>query len=165
MAQAMLLKDEEQDILGNLQVGQAVVRLQGTVGQALPDLGPRVQDHKGEFTDTKVMNHMAQLGLLTGHHGLVIADVAIPGDHADESSIISPEVHFLMDVARCPDSGIADRYKRLELSVRQGQKLKDGLVLAGLIEEQAQITHKGRVRIVRLTEQGRLRISEAGDAG
>lgn len=160
MAQAILLKDDERDILGNLQVGQAVVRLQGRSVKPFMISVPEFKIKKGTFTDTRLINHMVQLGLLPEHHGLVNADVAIPGDHASESRNISPEVRFLLDVARRPDSGIADRYKRLEVSVRQGQKLKNALVLAGLIEEQTQITHKGRVRIVRLTGQGRLHVTQ-----
>jgi len=52
---------------------------------------------------------------------------------------------FLQDVLEYPDSGIAERYKRLGISVRQGQKLKARLVEKGLIEEAEKKTKTGRL--------------------
>jgi DNA-binding MarR family transcriptional regulator len=69
---------------------------------------------------------------------------------------------FLTDVRDHPDSGVAARYKRLGLSVRQGQKLKDKLIERGLIQEHEEHTQTGRIKVVRLTEQGWQALSERG---
>jgi predicted transcriptional regulator len=61
---------------------------------------------------------------------------------------------FLSDIGEFPDSGVANRYKRLGFSVRQGQKLKARLAEEGLIEETLETTEKGSKRVVRLTEKG-----------
>jgi hypothetical protein len=63
------------------------------------------------------------------------------------------EIGFLKDVHDHPDSGIAARYKRLSLSVRQGQKIKTTLIERGLIEEHQESTNRGRLTIVHLTEK------------
>ena len=68
----------------------------------------------------------------------------------------SLEVCFLRDIEHYPESGVADRYKRVRISVRQGQRLKAKLASAGLIEEQEELTKTGRIRRIRLTEKGRL---------
>jgi hypothetical protein len=57
------------------------------------------------------------------------------------------ELAFLRDVKDNPDSGIAARYKRLGLSVRQGQKLKDQALQQSLIEETIEATKTGRLKI------------------
>ena len=66
---------------------------------------------------------------------------------------------MLRDIQRFPDSGIAERYKRMGLSVRQGQKLKLRLIDAGFIVEHMLTTHAGKLRVVQLTEQGQLVLS------
>ena len=68
---------------------------------------------------------------------------------------------FLTDVRDYPESGVAARYKRLGLSARQGQKLKNKLVQQELIDERDEHTQTGRLKVVRLTEQGRGALSES----
>ena len=53
-----------------------------------------------------------------------------------------------------PDSGVAQRYMRLGISVRQGQKIKARLATDQLIEEHEELTQTGRIRLIRLTEKG-----------
>ena len=158
MAQAMLLKDQEKDILGNLQIGQAVVRLQGRSVKPFLINVPEFNIKKGTFTDAKVIRHMTKLGLLSVRKHPKIDPVISPDISSAADSL---KLGFLADVANFPDSGVAERYKRLGLSVRQGQKLKDKLAGELLIQEQTQITHKGRVRVIRLTEKGRLCLENA----
>ena len=73
-------------------------------------------------------------------------------------------IAFLWDIKQFPASGIAARYKRLEVSVRQGQKLKDQAVQQGLIEEGAEITKTGRIKIIKLTEEGKAVLAGAKKA-
>jgi len=69
---------------------------------------------------------------------------------------------FLQDIQQHPDSGIARRYKRLEISVRQGQKLKETAIVRGLIEEHIETTKTGRIKVVRITRKGQTIISQKG---
>jgi hypothetical protein len=71
--------------------------------------------------------------------------------HPEEEGEPDLEQLFLQDVREYPDSGITERYRRLGISVRQGQKLKAELVEKGLIEEAEKKTKTGRLRVIRLT--------------
>lgn len=62
-------------------------------------------------------------------------------------------INFLKDVQEYPDSGIAARYKRLGITVKQGQELKAKLSQDGLIEEHKEITRTGRRTTIVLTEK------------
>jgi len=66
---------------------------------------------------------------------------------------------FLQDVREYPESGIGERYRRLGISVRQGQRLKAELVEKGLIEEAEKKTKTGRLRVIRLTGEDGQRLS------
>jgi hypothetical protein len=79
-----------------------------------------------------------------------------------ESETLSPDVAFLRDVLAYPESGVAARYKRLEISVRRGQKLKARLTQQFLVEEHEDRTSMGRIRTIRLTEKGRHLLEKHG---
>jgi hypothetical protein len=64
------------------------------------------------------------------------------------------ELAFLQDVQDNPDSGIAARYKRLGLSVRQGQILKARSLQQSLIQETIEVTKTGRITALSLTDKG-----------
>ena len=83
---------------------------------------------------------------------------------AKAESLESAEIAFLKDVQECPDSGIAARYKRLELSVRQGEKIKVRLLEERMIEENQEIARAGRLIAIHLAEKGKLFLSKAGKA-
>ncbi len=160
MSQAMLLKDDEKDVLGNLQIGQAVVRLQGRGTKPFLISVPEFKIEKGSFTDARVVSHMTKLGLMSVRNQPKTAPLVF-GDSS--APTISSGKAFLADVAEFPDCGVAERYKRLGLSVRQGQKIKDDFIEKGLIQEQVQTTNKGRLKVIRLTEQGDLSLSESAN--
>lgn len=146
-----LLLDKEKDLLGTLKVGQAIVKLQGRVARPFQIKVPEFIVEKGKVTDNHIMEHMQHTA------------PAVPEqDFTAGSTIVKPEVSetrdneiaFLKDVQQNPESGIAARYKRLGLSVRQGQKLKTKLSEDDLIEERQETTKNGRLIIVQLTGKG-----------
>jgi hypothetical protein len=71
------------------------------------------------------------------------------------------ELAFLRDIQEYPDSGIAARYKRLSLSVRQGQKLKAQALQQSLIQETIETTKTGRIAAVTLTDKGMVIVSDS----
>ena len=176
MAQSMLLESDERDILGNLEVGQAVVKLQGRATRPFLIEIPEFELKKGAITDAALeLKMMPVYG--GGPSGSKAADDdeqvsvdspptatvtrttdARPREEPSEGAVrakADPVEHFLADVRDHPDSGIAARYKRLGISVRQGQKLKQRAVEQGLTEEEDIRTPTGRLRVIRLTEKGR----------
>jgi hypothetical protein len=62
------------------------------------------------------------------------------------------------------DSGVAARYSRLGVSVRQGQKVKLRLLEEGLIDEQIETTHAGRLAGIQLTDQGERLLAATSEA-
>ncbi|MBI1826580.1 MAG: DUF87 domain-containing protein [Planctomycetes bacterium] len=198
MSQAMLLQDEEKNILGELQVGDAVVRLQGRSVKPFLIKVPEFIIHKGLFDDAKVRHHMTRLGLLAVRdHPIVRTSVAenygrdlhgqvntmhrmTTRDNNDfleggadglaavhdgkgesltrrlnDGGFSKAEVAMLQDIATFPEAGIAERYKRLGWSVRQGQRVKQRLLAQGMVTEELKTTPRGNMRVVRLTEKGR----------
>jgi len=159
MGQCLLL-DKERDILGMLEVGQAVVKLQGRIPRPFQIAIPEFIIEKGKITDNFVKAHMQDIAptfeetdfrLRTGAS---IAPSQKSEPMAEEGSLENVELEFLKDIREQPDSGVAARYKRLSLSVRQGQKVKAKLLEQGLIEEDEEITKRGRLKVIRLTEKG-----------
>ena len=66
-----------------------------------------------------------------------------------DSSILA----LLEDVNKHPKSRIAARYKRLNILVRQGQKLKTEAINQGLMKAHLETTETGRLKTISLTER------------
>jgi hypothetical protein len=159
MAQCMLL-DKEKDILGSLDVGQAVVKLQGRIARPFQITIPLFEIEKGKIADTFIKKHMQDIAPIDQQE-----DFRLP-DSQPESALVSEPKNkdetlfaFLKDIQQYPVSGIAQRYKRLGISVRQGQKIKAKVLSQGLIEEQIQTTKTGRIKVISLTEKAETLLS------
>ena len=167
MSQTLLLESGK-DILGTLEVGQAVVKLQGRIQRPFLISIPEFNIRKGQVTDAQIRQYMKQKMVQLDVEDKATKDevTAEAGPHQDnaESSSSSLEVAFLQDVAGHPDSGVAARYRRLGLSARQGHKLKTKLLEQGMIQEHLETTHAGRRMTVRLTEKGEHLLSRARGA-
>ncbi len=160
IGQCMLL-DKEKDILGSLEVGQAVVKLQGRIAQPFQISIPEFVIEKGRITDTYVKKHMQDIAPVIAEQ-----DFRLPASTEGDSTISKKndlaknmELAFLLDIKDYPDSGIAARYKRLGLSVRQGQKLKAQVLQQSFIEETIETTKTGRIIAITLTNKGMVKVS------
>ncbi|MHC4154843.1 MAG: hypothetical protein ACYST6_07980 [Planctomycetota bacterium] len=138
--------------MGTLKVGEAIVKLQGRVAKPFQIDVPEFDIHKGRISDNFIKQHMQHISPMFPEQDLPALSTA-----ANFKPMKTPdsEIAFLKDVQEYPESGIAARYKRLGLSVRQGQKLKQSLLEKGLIEERQETTKTGRLTVIRLTEKGR----------
>ena len=171
MGQCMLMKGEEKDILGSLEVGQAVVKLQGRAPKPFLIKIPPFPIPKGVVSDAEIAEKMASfVGIRPENRASVVffrenrpvARTAVPMTFPPARPT-NHDLLFLQDVFSHPESGIAGRYKRLGISVRQGQKLKVRLVEEGFILETLETTRTGSIRVIRLTEKGEGRVQEAND--
>ncbi|MDI6451864.1 ATP-binding protein [Anaerobaca lacustris] len=164
MTQTLLL-DGGKDILGTLEVGQAVVKLQGRIQRPFLVSIPEFNIRKGQVTDAQIRQYMKQKMVQLDVEDKATKDTAAAeaGPHQDhaESSSSRLEVAFLQDVMDCPDSGVAARYRRLGLSARQGHKLKTKLLEQGMIQEHLETTHTGRRMTARLTEKAEQILADA----
>jgi len=157
ISQCMLL-DQEKDLLGSLEVGQAIVKLQGRIARPFQIMIPEFVIEKGKVTDSWIQERMQ-------HIAPTIVENYSPADDTAMDSVLirsaDNQLGFLKDVQEYPDSGIAARYKRLGLSVRQGQKLVAKLLDQGLIQHHQQTTKTGRLRGTRLTAKSKVLLSTA----
>ena len=163
MTQTLLLESGK-DVLGTLEVGQAVVKLQGRIQRPFLISIPEFIIQKGRVTDEQIRQYMkgkmSPLGAEDqASDGAAAQKEGLPKDDAADSSS-HLESAFLQDVVDHPESGVAARYQRLGLSGRQGQKLKTKLLGQGLIEEQLETTRGGRLMTVRVTERGEQMLSQ-----
>jgi hypothetical protein len=153
-----LLLDTGKDVLGTLEVGQAVVKLQGRIPRPFLISIPEFRIEKGRVTDDQIREYMKDKVSRLGTEDQVPENTAGEEQGLSEDVAGSPlsrmEIAFLKDVVDDPDSGVAARYKRLGLSGRQGQKVKTKLLEEGFIQEELETTHTGRLTTIRLTEKG-----------
>jgi len=151
LSQCMLL-DRDKDLLGQLRVGQAIVKLQGRIARPFQIKVPEFVVKKGKITDNYIKEHMQHIAPALPDQDFPAGSAAVISKAMENSD---NEIAFLKDVQEYPESGIAARYKRLDMSVRQGQKLKVRLLEKELIEEHQETTKTGRLRVIRLTEKAK----------
>jgi hypothetical protein len=158
MAQTLLL-DSSKDVLGTLEVGEAVVKLQGRIARPFQISIPEFKIQKGRLTDGDIRAHMEQLAPdviqeanPASEDRQEMADPGKPGSPVP--GLEDAGIRFLKDVGQYPDSGVAARYKRLGLSGRQGQKVKTRLLEGGFVQEQLETTRNGRIMVIHLTAKG-----------
>ena len=140
MANAMLLSRSQKEHLGRLPVGTAVVKLQDRIVEPFLLKVPEVSIRKGSVSDDILRQRMKPF-----IEEMPARIIALPDG---ESS-------FLKDIAMHPLSGVAARYKRLEISARQGDKIKHSLLDSGHISEAPASSPADRRKILRLTTRGR----------
>jgi hypothetical protein len=171
MSQTLLL-DSGKDILGTLEVGQAVVKLQGRIARPFLISIPEFGIEKGRVTDQQIREYMKD------RIPQFVTEDRVPDGAAKQNEYEQhectqndgdalsdgPQITFLQDVADHPDSGVAVRYKRLGLSGRQGQKVKVTLLERGLIAEHLETTRTGRRMMIQLTEEGERTLSHSKKA-
>ena len=158
-----LLLDKERDLLSTLPVGHAVVKIQGRIPHAFQVKIPKFEIQKGVIADNHVRRHMQTIApaeaLVDFRLPPEKPPLSPPVNEGTSASFDSSLLALLHDIQEYPDSGIAQRYHRLGVSVRQGQKLKAQLLDKQMATEELQATSTGRLRRLLLTEKGQRQIT------
>ena len=141
---AMLLQDDQAMALGTMEIGKAIVKLQGRIKEPFMVRVPEMKIPAVPVTDDDIRVMMAP------HIRVTEQQAASPQLQLSDS-----ELRLLQDIAVAPESGTVARYTRLSLSGRQGDKAKHALIDAGLVEENERLTQKGRTKTARLTDTGK----------
>ena len=143
---AMLLQDDQPLALGNMEIGKAVVKLQGRVREPFMIRIPEIIFPQTPVTDDLLREamkpHIRRGEQISGEHEPAV------------SKLTASEKPFLQDVAVMPDSGVVARLSRLGISGRQGSRIRQSLLDMDLIEEVEKLTSRGRKVVLRLTEKG-----------
>lgn len=137
-------------------MGQAVVKLQGRIARPFEIKVPGFVVEKGKITDNYIKEHMQYIAPTIPEEDFPAGNTIVNAKTVKSSD---NELTFLKDVQEYPESGIAARYKRIGLSVRQGQKLKAKLLRENLFEEEEIYNKIGRLRRIGLTARGRQKLA------
>jgi len=168
ISDAMLLDAKRARYLGRLEVGEAVVKLQGRWTDPFLVRVPRVRLGKGCVDDVAVRERWggssepirSQDGSSVRHEsrGDEIRRLLAGGKGGEErerEAATGAEGLLLKDIRERPGAGVAERYARLGLSAYQGNLAKGRLLEKGLVEEREVRTRSGRVKVLELTREGR----------
>jgi len=172
-AAALLLTNDQKDYLGQLPVGTAIVKLQDRHFMPFLIRIPLVRIRKGMVSDEELKRRFqpdsAQSGpdcttqapqsAMRGRSASDRADDTLTSAEPTIQGIVSlsrDEWRLLEDVlAHHDNGGVHARYRRLSVSTRRGQGLKEALVARGIIESHDIPTPRGKVTLLQLTENGR----------
>ncbi|MBN2266860.1 MAG: ATP-binding protein, partial [Candidatus Babeliaceae bacterium] len=157
-ASAMLLSDEEKEILGILPVGQAVVKLQGRFLQPFQISIPHIKIPKGSVDDASLAQFMLEKNILKPCQ---------PANHvnspdASPESLSEWEKQLLQSVLDNPLAGTVERYKNLGVSRRKGNTIRESCIHKKLISLVEIRTRSGKLVLVELTRLGRKILREMG---
>lgn len=185
MVQDSLLLDSEQaGYLGRLEVGWAIVRLQGRWFWPFLLKVPLLRVNKGAVTDARLKKIMAEReedlsclldrsaglsdvistkdeesGVGTGQERRIarISSLDKRGRIGEKCTIglTTKQKMLLEDIRQHPTSHVTERYARLSFSSRMGNRVQKELVVRGLIESAYVNLERGRIRVLALTEYGR----------
>lgn len=169
ISMAMLLQDDQKEYLGMLETGSGIVRVQNRVAKPFLVKFPHFSIKKGSVSDENVRGKM--LGY-SGNSADILPDENVMEDirpirEEDKSrenniEITDEEKTLLIDILEHPISGIAERFKRLYLSIYKGNRTRDILIFQGIIEMHDIPTFKGRIKYLDITEKGEKILREMG---
>ena len=161
---ALLLKDEERELLGTLPVGSAVAKMQGRWLHPFLVQIPYRQIPKGMVNDEALSRLMTEKNPLQ-------PDNNHTGDNKRGSSLDENETRillskkeetFLINVFREPLAGAVERYRCLCVSRRKGNSIRESLISKGLLVPVAIPTKTGRIVLTDLTDEGRRSLRRLG---
>jgi hypothetical protein len=178
ISESLLLDNEQIDFLGQLEVGTAIVKLQGRFFQPFLIQIPLFPIKKGVITDEDIIKasggYSIENGLIRAREMLneVIRDIrdianreeeskrARQKDDDDEEMTNEKEREFLIDIGKFPVSGVTTRYARLGWSRYQGNKIQNELIKKSLLTMRPVSTMKGQIKVLVLTDKGKEAIKD-----
>ncbi len=147
----LMFDGEQKQYLNRLEVGQAIVKLQGRWTKPFLIVVPHIMQKHKVITDQFIQDYMQAY---SGHssQNQTFEGVSIPVSQespsdrkAWEKPLSEMEKAFLEDVRKNPLTGVVQRYKRLSLSRRKGNLIKEELQARGIIKPVDILTHQGKV--------------------
>jgi len=162
-----LASETAQDWLRRLEVGQCIVRLAGRHKEAFLLKVPLVELRSGKVSDEELRERnesskadetlteieQKRESLIPPIPEIPVSPIPPPVAEWREVPLSKDEEVFLRDVRDYPDSGVAERYKRLGWGGNKGNRVQRNLVAKGSVEMEDVESPTGRRRVVRLTEQ------------
>ncbi len=157
-ASYMLLENEKKKYLGKLPVGYATVKLQDRWFEPFLIKMPLVRVKKGLVTDKAIKAKMG--GYFTYSQSVEAKEGDLGGISAAhksemEKDITNIEKRFIIDIVNNPYSGVTKRYKKLNISTKKGNVIKELLIKKGIIKTKQIISGNGWIMLIGLTKKGK----------
>ena len=155
---SLLLESDDKKILGRLDTGESVVKLQGRWHNAFTVKIPHIPIKKGAVSDEKLKELMGPYSgcFITDYEELLISKEIPQNDDPRkiDTGISDFETKLLDDIKNNSYSGVVERYKRIGWSRRKGNEIKNLLIEKRLIEIVEIPTKSGRIMILKLSKSG-----------
>jgi hypothetical protein len=169
IADSLLLDTKRARYLGKLEIGWAMVKLQGRWFEPFLVRFPLVRVKKGTVTDEDVVAAMS--GFWKERPEPEPEQTEVGGEiHTAEEQANSVQDEMpknarllLFDVYNQPASPVTERYERVGVNNYQGNRAKDWLVGQGYLTSGSVSTGRARIRHLRLTEKGRKALEALGE--
>jgi len=159
IAQCMMLDSEQKEYPGNLEVGEAIVRLQGRIMKPFLIRVPEFDIKKGTMTDESIRERM--VGYFYKFQGNQPLNQGVT-DISKKDIVNNGEKLLLIDILKFPFSSITTRYQKLNLNRRKGNAIKDWLVNQGYIQPEEIKLSNGRIMLFRLTAKAQQFLESLG---
>ncbi len=164
---SLFLPYDEESYPNMLKVGECITKIKNRVDPCLVKI-PLVPVKRGIITDDwlKVNTPGYLPELHDGNNHDYPRCLPRPnigeekGKHPTDNK--APHHRLLMDIFINPFSGITQRYKRLKLNPKYGNKFKNLLISQGCIQPQKIITGKGWITLFDLTQKGKIVLRDLG---
>jgi len=175
ISDSLLLDMERTRYLGKLEIGTAMVKLQGRWFEPFLVKFPLVRIEKGIITDEEVSRRMGKLFQPDQEVFMDRGDFTEPDSpqknvfrdslgegKREEEGFSGFESMMLRDIGKHWFASTSDRYDRLGLSAYQGNKAKNSLIAKGLAEVKDFPTQTGRLKLLIPTEKGKSLLESLG---
>lgn len=163
---SLFLPYEEESYPNMLKVGECIIKIKNRVEPCLVKT-PLVPIKKGLITDDWLrVNTPGYLPRL--HNGnkpntpRYLPKANIEEKKGKNPKDKAPHHRLLVDIFNNPMSGITQRYKRLRLNPKYGNKFKNLLISQGCIQPKKIITGKGWITLFELTQKGKMELRDLG---
>jgi len=171
-ANYLLLNDEENNYLGQLEVGYAVVKQQGRWFKPFLLKVPYVPIKNVFVSDKEIKAHMLRYSTDSKpeifDNEFISNNWGIPKSDKNQINILNNtsinnyEKTLLIDVLNNSLSGVVERYKRLKWSRRRGNNIKMSCIAKSLVHPVTIPTRSGIVVLLELTNNGRIYLRNQG---
>jgi DNA helicase HerA-like ATPase len=165
---SLFLPYSEEPYPNMLKVGECIIKIKNRVDPCLVKI-PLVPVKKGITTDewlklnVHTYLHLSHEGKRHQKAGYLPSDKdnnGKSGKHPHNTT--SPRHRFLLDIFENPFSSTTQRYKRLKLNPKYGNKYKNWLISEGYVKARNITTGKGWITLFDLTPKGRMTLRDLG---
>jgi len=162
ISESLLLDKEQVNFLGQLEIGLAIVKLQGRYFKPLLVKFPLFPLKKGIVSDEDIKKRIGGYSeesevVRAGKelNRLIRTVESLVNKEGAEVVLAEDERRFLADIARNPISGVVARYTRIGINRYKGNQIQQRLLDKKLISWKPISTRTGRLKVLVLTDKGK----------